>query len=263
MHNLKTVIALMILFLTVNIFAGGVIKVKSTNPDGSAISEDIMYVQNGKIRFESNDPDDKTITIFDTQNGKMINIDLTDNTYMIITKDDFEKFAKKIAEVKKQQEKMISQLPEEQRAMMKQMLDKQMAQMKNPPKTEYNKKGSERLNGYDCDIYEGIKKGEKVEELWVASWDELKFKDEYVKVFEGIKDFFMDMAANMGELGGMMENEFDTEIFDKGFPVKTIEYENGQPVRIEIIEEVTDSNLSPALFEIPEGLTKTDPFEDM
>lgn len=263
MHNLKTVISVTILFLTVNIFAGGVIKVKSSNPDGSSITEDIMYVQDGKIRFESNDPADKSVTIFDTKNGKMINIDLTDNTYMIITKDDFKKFARKIAEVKKKQEEMINQLPEEQRAMMKQMLEKQMEQMKNPPKTEYNKKGSESVNGYDCDIYEGIKKGEKVEELWVASWNELKFKDEYVRVFEGMKDFFMEMADNMGELGGMMENEFDSEIFDKGFPVKTIEYENGQPVRIETIEEVTDSNLSSTLFEIPEGLTKTDPFEDM
>jgi len=263
MHGLKTVFILLIFILTSNIFAGGVIKVKSSNADGSAVSEDVMYVQDGKIRFESNDPDDKTITIFDTKNGKMINIDLTDNTYMIITKDDFERFAQKIAEVKKKQEEMINQLPEEQRAMMKQMLEKQMEQMKNPPKTNYNKKGSESVNGYDCDIYEGIKEGEKVEELWVASWNELKFKDEYVKVFEGIKEFFMEMADNMGELGGMMENEFDSEIFDKGFPVKTIEYENGQPVRIETIEEVTDIDLSPALFEIPEGLTKTDPFGEM
>ena len=259
MKNLKLISTLLLtLMLSANLFAGGVIKIKSVMTDSGEISKNIIYVQDGKIRVESNDDGEKSIVIIDQQKGVMIMIDPSDESYMILTEKDFNRF---IDQIKLQKEKMLAQLPEEQREAMSKMFDQQMQQRKNEPKIEYKKIGNESFNGYDCEVYHGFKLDEKIDETWIASWEDMKLKDEYVKVFKGMEKFFQKMADSMGEYGQMMESDFDSEMFDKGFPVKTIEYEDGSPVSTETIEEVEEKDIPSSLFEAPKNMTKKDAFE--
>ncbi|NOX65575.1 MAG: DUF4412 domain-containing protein [Chlorobi bacterium] len=258
MINRKAMITFfLVLIFSANLFAGGIVKLKSVQKPQGTTYEDIIYVQNGKLRMESNGDEDKTITIIDPEKGTMIDIDKADNSYIVLTQEDFRKFSQKM---KMQKEEMLKQLPEEQREAMSKMIDQQMGQMKNQPKTEFKKVGNEKVNGYDCEVYQGFKSGTKVKEIWITPWENIKLKDEYIKVFKGLKKFFQQMTDNMGEYGKMIENEFDSEMFDKGFPVKTIEYEDGNQVLVETIEEVTEKELSPVLFEVPKNMTKKDSF---
>ena len=261
MIDKKTIsISFFILLFTVNLFAGGIIKVKSIPENGGEVSQNIIYIQDGKMRIETSDGGEKTITIIDPKEGKLISIDPAKETYIVLTEEDFNNFMQKINEKK---EEILKQFPEEQREAMRQMIDQQMGGMSNQPKTEYNKVGEENFNGYDCEVYNGIKADEQVEKLWITPWENMKLKDEYVTVFKGMEKFFQKMADSMGDFGKMMENEFDTEMFDKGFPVKTIEYEDGEPVSTDIIEEVSEDNLPASLFEAPKNMTRENPFDNM
>ncbi len=261
MPNFKSMfILLFILILSVNLFAGSIIKTKSVQTifHETVTTEDIIYIQNGKIRSETMEDGSKSVTIIDPIKEIMINIEPSENSYTIITEEDFSKF---IQQIKMQKEKMFAQLPEEQREMMSKMIDQQMAEMKNQPKTEYKKVGTESFNNYNCEVYHGFIQEKKTEEMWIAPWKNMKLKDEYVGVFKSMEKFFVKMAENMGEYGSMIEDEFDSEMFDKGFPVKTIEYVDGVPIIVETLEEVIEKELSPSLFEIPEGMVKKDFFE--
>lgn len=66
-----------------------------------------------------------------------------------------------------------------------------------------------------------------------------------------------------GEFGQLAQNDIDSWVLEKGFPVKSIDYENGQPVRVSTIQEVAEVDLSDELFSIPSGYEKSDPFGDM
>ncbi len=256
MDNLKLSL-LFVLIFSVTLLAGSIIKTKSVKTvyNETIITEDIIYVQDGKIRSETMEDGIKSITIINPTKGVIINIEPSENSYTVITKDDFGKF---VEQIKIQKEKMLEQLPEEQREVMRKMFEQQMG---NQPKTEYRKVGNETINGYNCEVFHGFIQDEKVEEMWIAPWKNMKLKDEYVGVFKTMKKFFTNIAESLGEYGNMIDDEFEAEMFDKGFPVKTIEYEDGIQIVVETLEEVTETELSPSLFEVPKGMNQKDFFE--
>ena len=256
MTNYKQILkVIFLLIFSTNLFAGNIIKVKSvtTYSGEEIVSFETIYVQDGMIRVESDNVDEQSITIINPNKGIIINIDLTDSSYIKITEKDFKKFTKMI---ELQKEKMLKQLPEEQREAMSKMIEQQMEQMKNQPKTEYTKIKEGSFNGYDCDVYEGIEMDEKIEETWITPWKNMSLKKEYVNTFKNIQKFFQKVASNLGEYSEMMENEFDFEMLDKGFPVKTIEFEDGIPITIETLDKVEQKELSSELFKVPKGMNK-------
>jgi hypothetical protein len=255
-------INLLFLFSISSIFAGGVIKIIETDPNSDEKFESIMYVQDGKIRIEDKE-DGGYITIFDTNKGILTNINLEDNTYFVLTKDDFKKFGQSIAKMRKQQEEMLNKLPEEQRESMKKMMDEQFDKMKKAPKKEFKQTKSGSFSKYDCLIYEGFSDGQKTDEIWVAEWGQMKLRLDYVRVFQGLKNFMQEMINNMGEYGELAQSDLDSWVLEKGFPVKSIDYENGQPIRISTIQEVGEIDLSEELFSVPAGYEQSNPFEGL
>lgn len=261
MTNSKPILTLLlIVMLTINLFAGSIIKTKSVQTiySDTTTTEEIIYIQDGKIRTESVEDGNRSATILDAKNGVMINIDFSDNSYTILTEDDFGKIIETFIS---KRDEMLAQLPEEQREMIGKMFDQQMKEMKNQPIIEYKEIGKESFNGYDCAVYHGFLNDVKTEEMWVAPWKNMKLKDKYVDVFKSIQSFFKKMTDSMGEYSGMFESDFDIELFSKGFPVKTIEYEEGNQIIIETIEDVTEADLAQSLFEIPKDFVKKDFFE--
>lgn len=256
MINRKAMITFfLVLIFSVNLFAGGIIKIKTIQEDGEETIGNI-YIQDGKMRMEDNEDGNKTIIIFDAEKNVVIIMDPSEESYIELD----ENFGKQI---NKQMEDMLKNLPEEQREAMKAMMNQQMGKKPKQSKPEYKKVGNENFKGYNCEVYEMVQSDNIVEKTWVTDWNDMKLKDEYVKIFKGMEKFFSKMADSMGDFGEMMGNELDTEMFEKGFPIKTIQYEDGKPVSTEIVEEVSEKDLPSSLFEVPENMTKKDPYGDM
>jgi len=256
MINRKTMITFfLVLTFSADLFAGGIIKIKTIQENGEETIENI-YVQDGKMRMEADEDGNKTIIIFDAEKNVVIIMDPSEESYIELD----ENFGKQI---NKQMEDMLKDLPEEQREAMKAMMNQQMGKKSKQSKPEYKKVGNENLKGYNCDVYETVQSDNIVEKTWVTDWNDMKLKDEYVKIFKGMEKFYSKMADNMGDFGEMMGNEFDTEMYEKGFPIKTVQYEDGKPVSTEIVEEVSEKDLPSSLFEVPENMTKKDPYGDM
>ena len=258
MMNLNSMLkVIFLLVFSANLFAGTIIKTKSINTEfGEKIETlETTYIQDGKLRIESSDENGRSVTIIDSKNKIIINMDMLDSSYVVITEEDFGRFAEMINAKKNE---MLAQFPEEQREAMRAMIEQQMEQVKNEPKIEYIKIKSENFNEYNCEVYKGIKMGEKVEELWITPWQNIELMNEYKKISLNLKKLFQKVADGLGEYGKLIEDEFDFEMIDKGFPVKTIEYEDGVATTIETLEKVIQKNLSPSLFKVPNGMIKKD-----
>jgi hypothetical protein len=257
---MKVKVILIVLFgFVFNVFAGNILVIKTIDKNSEKTTVETIYVQDGKIRFESNKNSGEEITIINPKEGTIISISPLDSTYVVITKDDFSKIAEVI---KIQKEKMLNQLPEEERKAMEAMLDAQLEEMKNQPKTEYKKINEEKYNGYNCEVLEGSVENKKTETIWLAKWQNMDVRDEYRKLFREMKNFVVEISKNFGEFGNVIENELDVEIFDKGFPVKTISYENGEITSTAVLESVKEKEIPTELFNIPEGFKNKSPFDE-
>ncbi len=258
MRDLNSILKMIFLLIfSTNLFAGTIIKTKSIETTFGEKVETLetTYIQDGKLRIESSDDNGRSVTIIDSKNKIIINIDMLDSSYVIITEEDFGKIAEMINAKKNE---MLAQFPEEQREAMRAMIEQQMEQVKNEPKTEYIKIKSENFNGYSCEVYKGIKMGEKIEELWITPWQNIELLNEYKKISINLEKLFQKVADSLGEYGKIIEDEFDIEMIDKGFPVKTVEYEDGVATTVETLEKVIQKNISPSLFKVPNGMVKKD-----
>jgi hypothetical protein len=261
--SLKSILTVvLLLILSINLFAGTIIKIKTVHTifGEKMESEEITFIQDGKLRIESNDVEDNSITIIDTKTNTIINVDLDDSSYVVITEKDFAKLSQII---KAKMDEMLKQFPKEEQDAMREMLESQMEQMKNQPKTEYKKVRNENFNGYDCEVYEGFEMEKKVEETWIAPWKNIETMNEYLEIFKNLESFFKKIADNLGEFSDAIGNEFDFDMLQKGFPVKTIEYDDGELSTVETLEEVIHKELSPSLFEVPTGMKKKGFAEDL
>jgi hypothetical protein len=86
--------------------------------------------------------------------------------------------------------------------------------------------------------------------------------DEAMAAFKNMAKFINSLAKSMpGPLGASMaENPMGLIDQIDGFPVRTIDFVDGQVSSETTLSSVADADLDPALFAIPEGYTQQDPF---
>ncbi|MBZ0179332.1 MAG: hypothetical protein K8F36_08575 [Melioribacteraceae bacterium] len=264
---LNLIITMFIIFATASsILGGGVVKITETDSDGISITSQ-LFVQDGMLKIVSDQTDENTIMIFDSKNQIMKIADLNKKSYMEITKDDIKKFSQQMSGISKQMEEALKNVPPEQREMMEKMMKDKMPGMQEqemPSKPEYKKVASGiQIGNWTTDKYEGYKNGSKIESVWIAAWQATSLKDEYMDVFKGMMSMFEEFAKSMGPMAASMEQSFDAELFEHGFPIKTEEYEDGKLVSTSLVEEMMEQNLSSDVFTLPAGLTKETPFANL
>lgn len=246
-----------------SILGGGVVKITETTSDGTSVTSQ-LFVQDGLLKVISDQAEENTIMIFDSKNKIMKIADLNRKTYMEITRDDIKKLAQQMSGMSKKMEEALKNVPPEQREMMEKMMKDQMPGMQEtemPAKTEFKKVASGiQIGSWTTDKYEGYKDGSKTETVWIAAWQATNLKDEYMDVFKGMINMFEEFAKSMGPMAANMDQSFDAELFEHGFPIKTEEYEGGKLESTSLVEEMLEQNLSPDVFTLPAGLTKENPF---
>ncbi len=251
--------------VTSSIFGGGVVKITETTSDGISVTSQ-LFVQDGLLKIISDQAEENTIMIFDSKNNIMTIADLNRKTYMEITKDDIKKLSQQMSGISKQMEEAMKNVPPEQREMMEKMMKDKMPGMQEQKviKTEFKKVASGiQIGSWNTDKYEGYKEGSKTEAVWIAAWQATSLKDEYMDVFKGMINMFEEFAKSMGPMAASMDQSFDAELFEHGFPVKTEEYEDGKLESTSLVDEMSEQNLSPDVFKLPAGLTKENPFANL
>jgi hypothetical protein len=264
--NSKSLVVATILAVTTPLYAGVEMDLVTTDPDGAVTESVKLYAQSGKIRMQD---------IGDTSGQEMsmifvgqefIVVDHDDKSYIVMDEAMVQEMGVKVNAAMEQMRAQLADMPPEQRAMVEQMMQGQMAGMmgseeeSNPTRVEQTGSGSWQSG--PCTEYTVFEGDQKTQQICAAPLGEVEGADEAMAAFENMAKFINSLAESMpGPLGeSMAENPMGLIDQIDGFPVRTVDYVDGQVSSETTLSSVADSDLDPALFAIPEGYTQQDPF---
>jgi len=258
--------------------AGVVFEVETTYHSGSpGVETSEMSVEKPNLKMEiasrrdGADSVQKDVAIFRGDRREMVVVNHEEQYYMVMDSATVERIGGQISgqmdQAMKELNKHLEGLDPKQREIMDQMLKGKMPTTTPAPavkrvKSEFRNTGERASKkGYPCVKYEVLRGGEKVQELWVTDWSNVKGSQETAETFKEMADFFeemMDAAAEMsgGFGGGFMAGDDPTiDIFSEinGFPVITRDFEGGELESETVLESVTERDLDPDAFEPPKG----------
>lgn len=213
-----------------------------------------VWVEKDRVRIDGMGPG---YMIYRGDKQLMWMVNEQDKSYTEVTKQDVEQISAKMDDAMKKLNEQMAKMPPEQREMM----EKAMKSIKGgqasvgTAKTTYKKTGSDKVNSWSCDTYEGDQEGKKKSELCVASMKKVG------DISEGDVQALKDMAGFFGKMSKGVEQFMPSGNADNGLPkgvlpVRTVTYRDGQPDFKTEVKEIKKENVAASHFDLPTGLTK-------
>ncbi|MGI9238019.1 MAG: DUF4412 domain-containing protein [Woeseiaceae bacterium] len=188
-----------------------------------------------------------------------------ERSYIVMDEAMLDQVSAQISDAMKEMEAQLANMPPEQRAMVEQMMKGRMQGMMDqkgssapPPRVE--SMGSGKWNSYKCREYAVFEGQEKVQEVCAAKLDDVDGGDEVMEAFVTMAAYIKKMTESMPMMDndGLNPGELMEQI--DGFPVHTVDYQDGQVVSEMSLDSVIEQDLDPDLFTIPKGYRREDPF---
>jgi hypothetical protein len=218
-----------------------------------------IWVLDNKIKFE--EETGQAAAIFDLNSGEMIQIDRQGRRYVAAKPDEYFKFIQDItSRMKSEMEKQLSQLPPDKRAQMEQMMKSQGMSLPGsstkPKNLRLQKPGKEEsIAGYKSVKYDVYEDGKLIEEIWTSS-DVLDNEIDMKKMSNYLQKI-KDISENAGGMAFNPEAQMVyKEVFESGFPMRTVEHESEDGTYIEEITKVSKANLNDSEFLAPTDYKK-------
>ena len=248
------------------LFAGVEMKLDTTDATGAVTESVKLYAQSGKIRMENvGDTSGQEMSmIFVGQ--EFIVVDHNAKTYILMDEAMVQEMGVKVNAAMEQMRAQLADMPPEQRAMVEQMMQGQMSEVMGSAAeaipTRVEQTGSGSWQSGSCTEYDVFEGDEKTQQICAAALSEVEGADEAMAAFKNMAKFMNSLAKSMpGPLGASMaENPMGLIDQIDGFPVRTVDYVDGQVSAETTLSSAADSDLDPSLFAIPEGYTQQDPF---
>lgn len=219
-----------------------------------------IYISKNKIKFT--DENEQTVAILDLNSGEMIQVDNAGKRYTVAKPEDYFKFIEETTvKMKAEIEKQLSKLPPEQRAQMEEMMksrgllpsDRVKQRKLVLKKTDV----FEKIAGYNSRKYEVYEDGRLIEEIWVSK--DVGFDKEVD--MKKLANYMMEIKK-IGERAGFgysglddQEKEFQ-EIYESGFPMRSVDYSPSGDTYIEEVTRIQNTSIPDQEFEIPSGYKK-------
>ena len=254
------IISALIVFGSLKVFAGGIITIEETRRNNTVVNK--TYIEKYLMRMESRIGDEMYVAIFNAEKEVLYNINMKKKTYVMITKADLEKVGNKLNDVNKLLEDKLKDLPKEQQEMMRKMMKQNMPDKDTPKKDKSYSlvTEGEKIESWICDKYRVKEDNEITRDVWVTDWKNSGLKDDYKTVLKSMEKFFNYFTDQLGNKVKSQSLNLDFSLADKGIPVKTVHYTNGEENGTSIIKEIKEEELPYSLFIVPTDFKKTDPF---
>ncbi len=205
-------------------------------------------------------------------------VDESGGTYMEMSREDVERMGERMAElsaqmeqVQQQMEAQLANMPPAQRRMVEEALAgggggfpglpgmPDMSQTASPiAETEYTLvRSGETVGQWTTDLYEGTEAGEKRWDVWAVDLSDVGLSMSDFAAFESLAEIIQQMAPS----GQGMDDLFQIEASGEGagypgVPVRRISHSNGEPESRYEMTEINRDGIDPAMFELPEGLSR-------
>lgn len=264
MKQTVTVSILVLYLISPLASAGVVMDMVTRNAAGTETDRSRIYAQSNMIRLDEVGEDDVAGTMLFIGN-ELLYVDHREKSYIVMDEAMLDRLSAEMSDVAKQMEAQLANLPPEQRAMAEQMMRGRMPGMieqqgEPAPAPRVEAMGSGEWQSYKCREYAVYEGGEKTQQVCASELDEIDGADEVI-------DGFRNMAAYMTKMTESMPMRSDDrvnpgELMDQigGFPVHTIDYENGVVAAEISLDLISEQDLEPDLFAVPDGYRRQDPF---
>jgi hypothetical protein len=189
-------------------------------------------------------------------------VDNQNRQYIEMTRETMEKIGRTMSSVMDQVKARMASMPPEQRAMMEKMMADQMGQASGGsggaldavPPLSFKKTGIQKtINGYSCEKYDVFRGQEKLRELWITEWKNMKDFSEAMTAFNSMGKFFSTMMESLKDnpFVKTMDTPYSHTAELNGFPVMSTEVKNGVPVMVTTLKKVTRMALPESDFVPP------------
>ena len=166
----------------------------------------------------------------------------------------------------KQMEEQLANVPAAQREMIEQMMKGKMKGMMSQqaptegPRVESG--GSSQWRSYPCVKYTVYQGTEKTQEICAAAMDQIGDSGEVMTAFRKMAEFVKKMIASLPDMVASRFAGNPMEMMDQidGFPVHTLQFENGKVSQEVSLESVSEQALAENLFTPPADYKKLDMF---
>ena len=266
MNEFKWLLVVIVLAVATPLYAGVEMTLDTKDATGAVTESVKLYAQSGKIRMQDiGDASGKDMSmIFVGQ--EFIVVDHDDKSYIVMDEAMVQEMGVKVNAAMEQMRAQLADMPPEQRAMVEQMMQGQMAGMMGAEEesipTRVEEMGSGSWQSRPCTEYAVFEGDQKTQQICAAPLGEVEGADEAMAAFRNMAKFINSLAESMpGPLGeSMAENPMGLMDQIDGFPVRTVDYVDGQVSSETTLSTVEGRDFDPGLFDIPDGYTKQDPF---
>lgn len=262
--------ALALLLLASPAAAGLVVDLESRELRGAAaasaaVERGQLVIEGRRLRMNAPRRADQgagNTVLFDGEASVMTVLDDARRTYFRLDRERLRSLGSQVDQAMKQMQDQLASLPPEQRAMVEKMMKSRMPAAMAPasaaaPKLDVRKTAETSVQaGRSCRKVEVFRGGEKIREHWVTDADALGLTREQLGVFEDMGRFARDVAASLGAAGKAIEGPMDALDEMGGFPVVTVDYDGGAPVRETTVRAVTPRDVPQAELSVPAGYTE-------
>jgi hypothetical protein len=242
---------------------------KEYNPNGQSVKAErsnTVWITDSKMKITSSNDSDP-VMIYDDEAKKVIVIDRKNRQYTEMGEKEMAEINAQMEMAKKTMEQQMANMPPQQREMMKKQMG-QVFSMEEKKKTEYEKATSSMMVGpYSTTLYTGKTDGEKVQEIYIAGYDQMKVSSADFDVYMKMIEF---MRESMGSMLSMLPGDQSASIFDEdhptfsnGVPVKSVTYSDGKMVNEDLLQSISKKSIPSEAFLVPPGYKKKDIMESL
>jgi hypothetical protein len=255
-------LAVAVLTLCGQVFAGGVMEMSTKKQGGPATLSERIYAQGGKLRFDQLDAKGALQTTMLFQNNEVLMVSHPDTKFHRINEATMEELSaqmQKASAAMKQMEQQMANMPPEQRAMMEKMMKGRMPGMAGmgakPLAIRVEATGPGSWESYSCKNYSVYVGDEKTQELCAVPPGEIKGADEFIEAARNMAKFFEKFRESMQMPAFANLAKGPVEVIGQvdGFPVHTKEFQNGVLQGERFLSSAKEESLSDDTFSPPAG----------
>lgn len=260
--------ALLLTLLTFNTYSDVMFEMEYKQNGSEKLDKTNAYIKNNLLKMdflEGGSTPDASV-IFRSDKDEMITLDHKERSYFVMDKSSMNKFSHEMNSAMAQMDEAMKSMTPEEREMMKNMMKDKMPNILEH--SEYiepvlKNAGTDNVNGYECTKYDVYKGNVKTRQYCVTDWSNINGSEEIKTTMIKMSDFMEEFRKAFTSGTKLFDSslEFERNVFLqmsklKGFPVRTIDYEDGtvSAVSIFITSKITSININS--FEPPENYKK-------
>ena len=264
MKQSVAVIAAAFLWSSTSAYAGVVMDMVTLDASGTETDRTKIYAQSRKIRMDQGNENPPAATMI-FLGDHFLYVDHREKSYIVMDEAMLDQVSAKMNEAMKEMEAQLADMPPEQRAMVEQMMKGQMQGMMPEPAQEappirVDSTGRSEWKGRKCREYAVFEGGVKTQQLCAADLDDVEGSEEVIEAFRNMAAYMTKMNESMPMRSEDRSNPGELMEQIDGFPVHTVDYENGVMVGETSLDSVVEQDLDEAMFAAPDGYRQEDPF---